>query len=269
MVLWHLAAIDDKGGLLPPPSLTTDPRISIATTGSGESVWTLSSDSKYPSTTIRGGLVPYAWDPSVDGQDGADEHDPLHDGPESDDKASFLNRRSILNLGVLVVLISALLALFIALPVVTFVEDSNENTTPYFEDSSTSNNIQVPRSLHVPQLVDPATPESVKTRVGYDGQNYLLVFSDEFNVDNRTFGPGNDPFWEAVDLEATVDHESYHSGQVYTANGSLHIRIDNDGMQYRSGMLQSWNKFCFTGGYIEVALTLPGPDEETRGYVRL
>ncbi|KAI0002450.1 concanavalin A-like lectin/glucanase [Russula compacta] len=265
MVLWHLAAIDDRGILLPPPSLTIDPRISIATTNSGESVWTLSSDSKYPSTT-RGGLVPYAWDPSVDDQDGADEDDPLHDGPESDDKAvSFLNRRSILNLGVLVVLISALLALFIALPVVTFVEDSNHNT--FFEESSTSNNIQVPRSyLPGPQLVDPATPESVKTRVGYDGQDYLLVFSDEFNVDNRTFEPGNDPFWEAVDLSATVDHEGYHSGQVYTANGSLHIRIDNDGMQYRSGMLQSWNKFCFTGGYIEVALTLPGPNEETRGY---
>lgn len=23
-------------------------------------------------------------------------------------------------------------------------------------------------------------------------------------------------------------------------------------------MLQSWNKFCFTGGYIEVSLSLPG-----------
>jgi beta-glucanase (GH16 family) len=28
-----------------------------------------------------------------------------------------------------------------------------------------------------------------------------------------------------------------------------------------AGMIQSWNKFCFTGGYIEAAVSLPGsPD---------
>jgi len=25
----------------------------------------------------------------------------------------------------------------------------------------------------------------------------------------------------------------------------------NHGFQYMSGMIQSWNKFCFTGGYVE------------------
>lgn len=28
----------------------------------------------------------------------------------------------------------------------------------------------------------------------------VLVFSDEFETDGRTFYPGDDPFWEAVDL---------------------------------------------------------------------
>jgi beta-glucanase (GH16 family) len=42
---------------------------------------------------------------------------------------------------------------------------------------------------------------------------------------------------------------------------------DNHGFAYRSGMLQSWNKFCFTSGYIEVAVLLPGPNENTQGYV--
>lgn len=47
-------------------------------------------------------------------------------------------------------------------------------------------------------------------------------------------------------------------------------------------MLQSWNKFCFSSGlnffrahmspnvhdsYIEVAIVLPGPNENTQGYV--
>ena len=29
-------------------------------------------------------------------------------------------------------------------------------------------------------------------------------------------------------------------------------------MQYKSGMLQSWNKFCFSSGYIEISAQLPG-----------
>jgi hypothetical protein len=33
-----------------------------------------------------------------------------------------------------------------------------------------------------------------------DGTSYDLVFSDEFNVDGRSFYPGDDPYWEAVDL---------------------------------------------------------------------
>lgn len=41
----------------------------------------------------------------------------------------------------------------------------------------------------------------------------------------------------------------------------------NHMLSYKSGMLQSWNKFCFTTGYIEVAVTLPGPNSNTQGYV--
>ena len=28
---------------------------------------------------------------------------------------------------------------------------------------------------------------------------------------------------------------------------------------YTSGMVQSWNKFCFTGGVLEMSIQLPGP----------
>lgn len=82
------------------------------------------------------------------------------------------------------------------------------------------------------------------------------MFSDEFNIDGRTFYPGDDPFWEAVDIwyGATEDLEWYDPGQATTANGSLVLTLEqynNHQLNYRSGMLQSWNKFCFTGGYIE------------------
>jgi beta-glucanase (GH16 family) len=46
-------------------------------------------------------------------------------------------------------------------------------------------------------------------------QTFQLVFSDEFNVDGRSFYPGDDPFWEAVDLHywGTVDLEWYDPKQ--------------------------------------------------------
>lgn len=43
-------------------------------------------------------------------------------------------------------------------------------------------------------LIDPDTPKAAKTRRGFDGQEYELVFSDEFNLEGRTFWPGDDPY---------------------------------------------------------------------------
>ncbi|KAG6894893.1 hypothetical protein C0992_004071, partial [Termitomyces sp. T32_za158] len=101
--------------------------------------------------------------------------------------------------------------------------------------------------------------------------------------------PGDDPFWEAVDLwyDATGDLEWYDPQQITTRNGSLVITLDstdtlqsgltqgstapftaaqNHNLNYRSGMLQSWNKFCFSSGYIEVSVVLPGANSESKGY---
>jgi beta-glucan synthesis-associated protein KRE6 len=130
----------------------------------------------------------------------------------------------------------------------------------------------------MPQMIDPHTPDSAKTRTGFDGEDYELVFSDEFEMDGRTFYPGDDPYWEAVDLwyGSTADLEWYDPAQITTKNGQLVITMDqvadmtlNHGLPYKSGMLQSWNKFCFSSGYIEVSITLPGPNSQTQGYVSL
>lgn len=60
---------------------------------------------------------------------------------------------------------------------------------------------QVPDMLGNRALLDPATPKEAYTRTSLvDGTTYDLVFSDEFNVDGRSFYPGDDPYWEAVDL---------------------------------------------------------------------
>ncbi|KZV80530.1 SKN1-domain-containing protein, partial [Exidia glandulosa HHB12029] len=126
----------------------------------------------------------------------------------------------------------------------------------------------------VPSLIDKLTPDTAKTRTGIDGLPYKLVFSDEFETPNRSFYPGDDPFWEAVDLwyGSTLDEEWYDPSQVTTGGGYLRIKMEhiddpaiNHGLSIKSGMLQSWNKFCFTHGYIEVRLQLPG-NPQTKGF---
>ena len=44
-------------------------------------------------------------------------------------------------------------------------------------------------------LIDADTPKHVYTRKGFgtDDREYQLVFSDEFEVEGRTFWPGDDP----------------------------------------------------------------------------
>lgn len=44
--------------------------------------------------------------------------------------------------------------------------------------------------------------------------------------------------------------------------------VDHLVLDYGSGMIQSWIKFSFTCGYIDVKAVHPRPDANTRGYVR-
>lgn len=54
-------------------------------------------------------------------------------------------------------------------------------------------------------LIDEDTPVEMYNIPSYkDGREMVLVFSDEFNRDGRTFYPGDDPYWEAVDLHYWV-----------------------------------------------------------------
>lgn len=59
-------------------------------------------------------------------------------------------------------------------------------------------------------LIDPDTPDSAMTRTSADGSKQVLVFSDEFNTDGRSFYDGDDSFFTAVDIwyGATQDLEA-------------------------------------------------------------
>jgi hypothetical protein len=57
-------------------------------------------------------------------------------------------------------------------------------------------------------LIDLETPKDVYTKPSWmPGESQMqLVFSDEFNTPGRSFYPGDDPYWEAVDLHYWVWH---------------------------------------------------------------
>ncbi|THG94110.1 hypothetical protein EW026_g7294 [Hermanssonia centrifuga] len=207
-------------------------------------------------------------------KDEDDEEDPLHQ-IDADDRQTFVcSVRGFLNVGVLVLLIAAIITLFVCYPVLSFYRNNARNLAI---DGNIRINAtgQAPVLFQMPELIDPETPDAAKTRTGFDGQQYELVFSDEFNTEGRTFYPGDDPYWEAVDLwyGSTMDQEWYDPSQITTKNGHLSIVMEaveditlNHMLPYKSGMLQSWNKFCFTSGYVEVSITLPGPNSDTKGY---
>ncbi|KAI8325645.1 family 16 glycoside hydrolase [Martensiomyces pterosporus] len=119
-----------------------------------------------------------------------------------------------------------------------------------------------------PLPVDPDSPKNLKW-LSADNKEWMLVFSDEFEKEGRTFGPGEDKNWEAVDLWywPTRDLEWYDPHHAVTRGGRLEITLEKNeshaGLPYTSSMLQSWNKRCFQGGYLEVKVSLPGDGKKS------
>ncbi|KAI1007188.1 Beta-glucan synthesis-associated protein [Podosphaera aphanis] len=183
--------------------------------------------------------------------------------------SEYFDRQSLVSIVGGVFLILGLLCVFIVFPVLSFATDAflpsknqetrdprwlfvNDRDYPLLENVRTG-------------LIDPDTPLNAKTRTSaIDGSSLNLVFSDEFNEDNRTFYHGDDPFWTAADIwyGATQDLEWYDPDAITTSGGTLQLKMDlflNNNLQYRSGMLNSWNQLCFKGGVIEVSVSLAGP----------
>ncbi|KIM24883.1 glycoside hydrolase family 16 protein [Serendipita vermifera MAFF 305830] len=267
---------------LSPPVTTTSRRASrFSTLSSANSTYSVFSDSKYPAPAREDGTLtpppsgafePYEYDPSWDQDAPDDEEDALHapDPPGTKERIGAFNFRGFFNIVVVFGILAGLIIVFAVYPIVlanyspksNFFSGTGQADPANDGDSTPSTST----SRTASDLIDPDTPESAKTWAGLDGTSYKLVFSDEFKKDDRTFKAGDDPFWEAVDL---YDHKNqdlnyYDSGHVTTKDGSLVITMEEKSSHtrdYTSGMLQSWNKMCFTGGYIEVAVSLPGSSQ--------
>lgn len=174
----------------------------------------------------------------------------------------------------LILMICGLLFVFVGLPVLSSLGIIDYNSAygnyrapnPYApQEWATVNNRDYDFLKNMRRgLIDPDTPKSAKKMKGEFGDDYVLVFSDEFNTPNRTFYEGDDPYFFAADFwyGATKDLEWYDPDAVTTWDGTLELRLDkflNHGLNFRSGMLNSWNQLCFKGGIFEISASLPGP----------
>ncbi|KZV76984.1 glycoside hydrolase family 16 protein [Peniophora sp. CONT] len=182
---------------------------------------------------------------------------------------TFLTRRGVANLGCLLVLVAGILGLFVLFPALTFFSRVPLSALGLGSPAAAAQaSSQVRGTAFGRAKVDIATPLDVHSRASFHDptQQLQLVWSDEFEVEGRSFYPGDDPFWEAVDLNywQTGDLEWYDPAAITTANGSLEItlsiqqRENNHDLIYRSGMLSTWNKMCFSGGLVETKVSLPG-----------
>lgn len=173
-----------------------------------------------------------------------------------------MDKRSVGGLVGLLVLFIGAIALFVVLPALTYSGVIDHGTTPdTVYEILTYYEYPMLASIRT-SLVDPDTPSDALTKTAKDGSEWNLVFSDEFNAEGRTFYDGDDQFWTAVDIhyDATKDLEWYDPDAVTTTNGYLELKMDafeNHNLFYRSGMLQSWNKMCYTQGILEVSSMLP------------
>ncbi|KAK0484903.1 glycoside hydrolase family 16 protein [Armillaria novae-zelandiae] len=211
------------------------------------------------------GADPSTWgsnlSPNVEEPDDALHLPTVRGGKMVEDADLSFSRRGIANVGCLTILCTGILMLFIGYPIMTYVQDQNTTTT--------SSNLGVNASGQVPDignfgLIDADTPEDAYTFTSWrDGSEWQLVFSDEFETDGRTFYSGDDPYWEAVDLHywSTNNMEWYDPAAVTTANGSMQLTLskkETHDLDYQGGMVSTWNKFCFTGGYLSASVQLPG-----------
>lgn len=86
-------------------------------------------------------------------------------------------------------------------PIVSHFTETKITTQGGFNLGGINSTGQIPDIPGNYGLIDKDTPQEAYTKRTYHkGEEWILVFSDEFNQDGRTFYPGDDPYWEAVDL---------------------------------------------------------------------
>jgi len=151
----------------------------------------------------RGQFVPntttvpqYSWDKDPEIDDALHNPDPVKDA-KLDRGFTLFSARGWMNVGALFILLAGLVTLFAGYPIIVYYGKQNVPMNG-FNLGGINGSGQVPDLPNMPMLVDKDTPDDVKTRTGFDGKKYNLVFSDEFETPGRSFYEGDDPFWTGV-----------------------------------------------------------------------
>lgn len=113
--------------------------------------------------------------------------------------------------------------LFAGYPIISFYYgDSNSSggNTSGFNLGGINASGQYPEIPGLPSLIDPDTPSWAYSRKGSDDEDWELVFSDEFEKEDRTFFEGDDPFWTGMDIHYWVTGYVHYFQQrdVYSIN---------------------------------------------------
>ncbi|KAJ7786147.1 glycoside hydrolase family 16 protein, partial [Mycena metata] len=184
--------------------------------------------------------------------------DPKRDH-KTDSDANVFTMRGLSNLGCLLVLALGIMTLFAGYPIISHFTSHRPSFFGGFNVGGINSTGQVPEINGNFGLIDLHTPQEFYTMNSYQnpGTELQLVFSDEFELDGRSFYPGDDPYWEAVDLHywQTNNLEWYDPAAVTTKDGALEITLSQKqthGLNYQGGLISSW------GGLIVSAVTLPG-----------
>jgi len=253
-----------------PPSLRT-----MASSNSlNESLYSPSGQRNTPSVSSISDKFslppdPAAWGSAISiGQ--LEPDDELHNPDPRRDRnndfgANIFTYRGLTNLGCIFILGLGLIALFAGYPLISHFTSHPISTLGGFNLGGINATGQIPSMPGNRGLIDVDTPSTAYTKPSYvdPKKDLQLVFSDEFNTEGRSFYPGDDPYWEAVDLHywATNNMEWYDPAAVTTKGGVLEITLSQKqthGLEFQGGMVTTWNKFCFTGGLIEASVMLPG-----------
>lgn len=70
--------------------------------------------------------------------------------------------------------------------------------------------------------------------------------------------------------EALLTFLRYDPAAITTSKGALQVTLsskETHGLNYQGGMMSTWNKFCFTGGLLQAAVTLPGANDVVYVYI--
>jgi hypothetical protein len=186
------------------PSVNADSALSATESGLfhrfGNSRMTEDYSIKEGEDEKRLGYLPHNLDvfdyPGVEGDDAL--HDPgpimprkgvdriIVESKAFSGKTDWLSIRGWLNAIGLGILAVTLVSLFAGFPIVDYFIKHPVGTLGGFNLGGINATGQVPQILGFRGLIDADTPRSARTKKGTDGKDYQLVFSDEFNTENRT-----------------------------------------------------------------------------------